>query len=39
LKDKPQQLEKIGITAYTEGYKRRRKKNNDEETENQEEES
>jgi hypothetical protein len=33
LKDKPQQVEKLGITVYSEGYKRRRKKENNEETE------
>ena len=35
LTDKPQHLEKMGITAYTEGYKRKRKKDNEEETEDQ----
>jgi hypothetical protein len=37
--EKPQLLEKLGITAYSEGYKRRRKKTNEEEPEDQTEES
>ncbi len=35
LKDKPQQVEKLGITAYTEGYKKRKRRKKGEKEENE----